>query len=270
MNYVDQPFSEKMMTIVIPTHNHEKYIEQTIQSVVKQSIFSNCVVIVSDDGSTDNTCSIAADLIKDFDNIHLRKNQTQLGIIPHYRELADSVETEFLAILEGDDFWLSTEKLLSSYKFLRSFPNQDCVFTGFQLVDEAGAPFELRPDLYSPGRSGLLFFEELLLTNHIASFSNCVYRTDAFKSVIMSPNALRGFDWYINLVLAARAPIGFLAGEFGAYRVHEGGTWSRMDARKKALGITATLESVRSIVSSHRQSLVDAAILRLNCKELQR
>ncbi len=254
----------RLFTVLVPTLNHEKYIEQTLRSVISQSIFPRCTVIVSDDGSSDRTPEIVESIINCYDNVHFMRNPTPSGVIPHYRRLLPLVNTDYFSILEGDDLWISDDRLMKCLKFFKRFPEQECVFTGYKLIDEGGDAFATKPSFLQPGRSGWLFFEDLLIENHIASFSNCAYRTDTFKSILMSPDAALGFDWYINLVLAARAPIGFVGGDLGAYRVHDNGTWSKMSPHQKADGVRMTLDILRRSVSPRLQAIIDVEVSRLD------
>ena len=109
---------EPPITVLIPTYNHEKYIEAAIESVVNQTIFDVCRVIVSDDCSLDNTFQRATRASANFGNITVRRNIRNLGIMPHYATLVASVSTPFVAILEGDDVWLSTRKLELQHEIL--------------------------------------------------------------------------------------------------------------------------------------------------------
>lgn len=266
LNNISDP--QPLFTVIVPTLNHERYIEQALMSVISQSIFPRCTVIVSDDGSSDRTPEIIESIVKHYDNIHFMQSQTASGVIPHYRRLLELVSTDYFSILEGDDVWISDDRLMKCMQFLNRFPEQECVFTGYHLIDENGKAFATRPSFLQQERSGWLFFEDLLIENHIGSFSNCSYRTDSFKSILFSPDAALGFDWYINLVLASRASIGFVSGELGAYRVHNGGTWSKMNPQKKADGVKMTLDILRKSVSPRLQAIIDVEVTRLDRLEV--
>ncbi len=95
-----------LISIITPTYNHEEYIEKCINSVLAQE-YTNWEQIVIDDGSTDNTGNI----ITDFDDIRIKYiKQNNLGIYSlkeTYNKALKLSKGEYIAILEGDDYWPS-------------------------------------------------------------------------------------------------------------------------------------------------------------------
>lgn len=114
------------VSILTPTFNHEEFIAQCIESVLNQT-YSDWEMIVIDDGSTDKTSVIAQDYAS---RDHRIKFFTQVNRGPQrlaetYNFALDNSSGGLIAILEGDDKWVSeklawqvpvhTEKVIMSY-----------------------------------------------------------------------------------------------------------------------------------------------------------
>ena len=95
-----------LVSIITPTYNHEKYIGECIESVKSQS-FSNWEMIIINDGSTDKTLEIAKKNAAGDPRIHIidQKNKGIFRLAETYNKALNLCKGEFIAILEGDDYW---------------------------------------------------------------------------------------------------------------------------------------------------------------------
>ncbi|MFV0443062.1 MAG: glycosyltransferase family 2 protein [Planctomycetaceae bacterium] len=96
------PDSEPQVTVLIPAFNQERYLSQTIASVVTQTFREPMRIIVLDDGSQDKTLAVARDIAASTPNLTVvhQDNQGRVGARNRLVELAT---TELLAWLDGDD-----------------------------------------------------------------------------------------------------------------------------------------------------------------------
>ena len=104
------------VSVVIPAYNLEKYIDETIQSVVDQS-YSNWEILIVNDGSNDNTgAKIEAWLDKGHD---IKYFPIENGGVSNARNIGiENASGDYIAFLDSDDFWFSN-KLEISLKFLK-------------------------------------------------------------------------------------------------------------------------------------------------------
>jgi len=109
-----------LVSIIIPVYNGEKYISDTIQSVIDQT-YKNWELIIVDDGSTDNT----AEIVKQFNDSrisYIKKNNT--GVSDTRNVGAMISKGEILSFLDADDIWLpenlekKIEKLINEPKYV--------------------------------------------------------------------------------------------------------------------------------------------------------
>ncbi|HHT22981.1 MAG TPA: glycosyltransferase [Bacteroidales bacterium] len=98
---------QPLVSIISTAYNHEKYIRDCIDSVLCQT-YNNWEMIIVDDGSTDNTFSIAQEYAKEDKRIQAFTQQN-IGIFrlkESYNFALSKAKGKYIAILECDDIWL--------------------------------------------------------------------------------------------------------------------------------------------------------------------
>lgn len=93
----------KILTIAIPTKNREKYLIETINSIIKQDRFDEIEIIVCNNNSTDNT-HVSMQEYQDYKNIHYYKNSNSISIDENMIKVASFVQTKYFLWLGDDDF----------------------------------------------------------------------------------------------------------------------------------------------------------------------
>jgi glycosyltransferase involved in cell wall biosynthesis len=96
--------SEPLLTIITPTYNHQDYIAQCVESVLRQT-YSNWEQIIIDDGSLDNTANIISGFRDSRICLERQENQGPFELARTYNRALSLAKGELIAILEGDDFW---------------------------------------------------------------------------------------------------------------------------------------------------------------------
>ena len=247
------------ITVIIPTYNHARYIGEAIESVIGQTIFESCRVIVSDDCSTDRTFDLAEAAALNTPNIIVRRNVENYGIMRHYGNLMKEVRTPFVAILEGDDLWTSPKKLELQRELLQHYPCAGMCFSACSVHLEATGQ-RIRHPSWNNGRNRLFNVTDLIYDNAIATFSNCFYRSAGLIDVLSSSESAFGYDWLCNLKIAASSQIWLLAEPCTLYRVHDGGTWWKKTHHQRMLAVRESLERFRRTAPIELQPYVDDAI----------
>lgn len=131
------------VSIITPTYNHEGFIGQCIESTITQT-YQNWEQIIIDDNSQDRTYKIALDYSKKDKRVKVIKHNKNWGIkklANTYNQALRLSKAEYIAILEGDDFW-PRDKLEKQIESLRKkdavFSYGDCIMTS-----EKGLPIKL-------------------------------------------------------------------------------------------------------------------------------
>lgn len=136
------------VTVLMSTYNGEKYIEQQIESILKQKDV-NVFLYVRDDGSSDATKSIldryqSEGKLKWYTGKNLKSSKSFMDLI-----YSVPLDSEFYALSDQDDFWLE-DKLSVAIKKIKSYPKDEpCLYYGKTLlVDENLKRIEQYPTSY--------------------------------------------------------------------------------------------------------------------------
>jgi teichuronic acid biosynthesis glycosyltransferase TuaG len=132
----NKPYSQNyLVSIITPLFNCEKFIYETIESVISQD-YTNWEMIIVDDCSDDKSVEIVRKLISIDDRIQLIINKTNKGS-GHSRNLAiKKAKGEFIAFLDSDDIW-SPNKLSIHLDFMHK-NNSAFSHTSYGYIDEFG------------------------------------------------------------------------------------------------------------------------------------
>lgn len=109
-----------LVTIYMPVYNAERYLSQSIESILNQS-FSNFKFIIIDDASTDNSWKIIKSYAKKDSRIISLKNHINLGVSLTSNIAISKVKTKFLARMDADDISFP-DRLEKQLKYLKKNP----------------------------------------------------------------------------------------------------------------------------------------------------
>ena len=93
-----------LLTIGLPVYNSERYIEQSLQSLLAQT-YRNFVLIISDNASTDSTGSICQRYAQADSRIRYYRNESNIGNPRNFNRIFELTTTPFLKWSTADDYW---------------------------------------------------------------------------------------------------------------------------------------------------------------------
>lgn len=134
-----------IVTVIITSQNHEKFVRESIQSVLDQT-FQDFEIIIVDDYSTDASWEI----INSFKDKRIRafRNEQQMrGAIGINDSIAYRAIGKYIAIHHSDDVFLP-DKLEKQVHFLNLHPEVGAVFGYAEIIDEDGKPFTDKENFY--------------------------------------------------------------------------------------------------------------------------
>jgi len=114
------------ISVVMPVYNSEKYLKESIESVLDQS-FDDFEFIIVDDGSVDNSYNIINEYSKKDDRIVILKNERNLGISETRTRGTKHAKGKYIAIVDADDVCLPS-RFEKQYNYLES--HNDCGVVG--------------------------------------------------------------------------------------------------------------------------------------------
>jgi glycosyltransferase involved in cell wall biosynthesis len=221
------------VTVLLITYNHAAYVRRAIESVLIQNVLEEYQVIVADDASTDETATILAQIAAENPHIRFRflGNSKNIGITKNYKRAFAACEGEYVAVLEGDDYWSSPEKLQAQLNFLEMHRECDLCSVNYYVYEENRRQFMPR---ITPEAGHIIFgARELIADNLVGNFSTCMYRLEALRGIPDAIYAVRSYDWAINICIGTKGLIGFLREPMSVYRIHSRGTWSLLSHIEK-------------------------------------
>lgn len=164
--------SEPLVTTIITCYNKAPWIEQCIRSVLSQSI-ADSEVLVIDDASTDGSVEIVRRLeAENAGRLRAIFHRENKGVPVTWREAVGAARGSYIARLDGDDWWLSDEKLEKQIAALESSGGESkWCNTDFSIFDKGDALVSeacFENGIVPPPRS----FEEMLATRGFTNASS--------------------------------------------------------------------------------------------------
>lgn len=181
----------EFVSIITPTYNAEKYIRETLLSVVNQS-YQNWEMILADDASTDNTVAIIEEFAKQDNRIKLFKLPENRGNGFARNAALEKATGKYIAYLDADDVWFS-KKLEKQIQFLKT-NNLHFTFSFYDSIDEEGNDLKRRVESPNP-----LTYKQLFFCNYVGNLT-AIYDADYFGKIILETSQKRQ-DWRIWLTI---------------------------------------------------------------------
>lgn len=129
------------ISIILLSCCHEKYIRQALESILNQETDLCYEVLVGDDASQDGTAGIIQEFAKRYpDIVKPMLRADNVGASYNLYDLICRAQGKYIAILEGDDFWLDKHKLQKQFDFLESHPEHTGCCSKCLIVDENSNP----------------------------------------------------------------------------------------------------------------------------------
>ena len=126
----------ELISIITPVYNSEKYIAETIESVLAQT-YSDWEMIIVDDCSTDNSKEIIRKFTENENRIRLIEFEENAGTGKARDVALKNAKGRFVAFLDSDDMWMP-EKLEKQFLFMTE-NNYPISFTSYKMIDENGS-----------------------------------------------------------------------------------------------------------------------------------
>jgi glycosyltransferase involved in cell wall biosynthesis len=263
----DRTTSRPLVSIIVTSYNYEKYIGQTIQSILSQT-YTNWELIVSDDCSTDDSLEI----IRAFndDRITLLTTETNLGGGTAYNKAYALCTGKYLCCLDSDDF-MAPDKIEKQVRFLEEHSGVDVLGTFITEVDDEGNAtgdkfkheewFNRNIDLNQP--------ESWLWQNRL-NHSSVLIRKSVHDLVGLINNNLVFYDYELWVrCLATKAVFRILPERLTYYRYH-GVNVTHTDRRRLFLESVYIFHSILSpyLIELGRTDLVVDGIFDLPAHKL--
>ncbi len=212
-----------MVSVLSLSYNHQKYIAECIEGVLLQKTNFQIEMIIPEDCSTDDTRKIIQDYQNKFpDIIKPIYRQKNMGYFPNFIDAYKTCKGKCIAICEGDDYWISPDKLQLQVDFLEK--NQDYVisFHNAYVKNEINnTPIQI----YEHSNAETTTQEELAQGRTFFSVS-ALFRNNIIKDFPLWYSQMPTNDYPLYLLLTQYGKINYIHKAMAVYRVNNQGLWS--------------------------------------------
>lgn len=254
--------SHPLVTIVCITYNHQKFLKQSLESLLAQQTEFAFEILIHDDASTDDTKNIISCYSKRYPNVIRTIEQTENKYSQNIEILSEFVfpaaRGKYIALCEGDDYWTDSNKLHMQVDFLEKNRHY------------AAATHQSRKIYESENGKSELFYSKVpdtlhlkhLLDGRVFHTASLVYRAEITNRNRI-PNNIVSVDRALNFLVVAHGPIKFFQDEMCVYRKNDGGVSSKVTASmlEKDFKIIPWISSIHTNFPEYRyKSLIHKTI----------
>lgn len=249
------------VSVCMITYNHQDYIEQAINSILSQNFNHEYELIISNDNSKDSTHDVIRRIIEEHPKgnlISYYNQETNLGITKNFVFTINKAKGKYIAICEGDDYWIDDRKLYKQFSFLESNLNYSGVASNSTVIFE-----DLDNESYSFSENKM----KDLKIDDFMSHRNFHTATFFFRSSHFSkdfPLNILSADRTLFLLISCYGLIKFFPEFTAVYRKNSGGISSKVISKQlvKDYKIAPYIKKKNKNFNIHKfQSFVSLTIL---------
>ena len=224
-----------MISVLVCTYNQEKYLVQTLDSILMQQCDEAFEILIGDDCSTDRTGEIADGYQSRYPEIvRVVRPEKNSGASLNLVRLIEKAKGDYLSICDGDDYWLSNAVLQKQINIFKSSPDIGMLCAKAKCYIQEEGTFK-----GTLGYAGAEDLMSMLKDNRDVAAPTIAFRTDLMRQCIHE------CTWYINqnffydsimaYWFAYNSKIKFIDEELAAYRVLQNSACHATDNKKNRL-----------------------------------
>jgi glycosyltransferase involved in cell wall biosynthesis len=243
-----------LVSVIVITYNHEAFIEQTIQGILAQQCDFPIELIIGEDKSQDRTLEICFEYQKRYPQlIRLVTWHKNVGENANYLRVWGRTRGKYVAICEGDDYWIDPDKLSKQFALMEQYP--DTILSGALVrmlgysngyfVDEVFGPMQMKC------RYGL----EDVIERPCFHTSTFMFRRSEFKIPAAAHNCCL-LDTVLMSAAALQGSLKCIPDTVSAYRMHEHGTFSPLSMLRKYEHTIGMLQAILTFTDERYAPIV--------------
>jgi len=243
------------VSVCVRTYNLEPFVEEAIRSALAQATAFDFEIVVADDASTDGTRAILERLQRAApERLRLLLQETNVGSMRNQFDAYMACAGDYVALLDGDDYWLTTDKLQKQADYLDTHPD----------VSICGTSYTTGTSTRPVPRQQLMNLRDVLESGNSKTGGGA----DLLQSTIMIRRACLPTlpDWFIleshmpqtdllfQILCLQRGSQAFLSDVSTFYRVHGASLFSSLSTERQLESAVATWSEVKKHIepSYHR------------------
>ena len=216
-----------IVSVLMLTYNHERYIEQAINSVMMQQTDFDYELVIGEDCSTDNTRKIILNIYKNCpEKIKLVITDHNVGVHQNLARTLAACQGKYIAYLDGDDYWTSPNKLQKQVNFLENHPECNICFHNVIVISEDGFT-EIRKYV-RPDQAEFTSIEDLIKRDYIPNCS-VLFRRSLFSELPAWWYKIPLMDWPLHILNVQHGKIAYIDDIMAAYRKQSTGIYTQLE-----------------------------------------
>lgn len=216
--------------IILFCYKQEQYIEQALRSIYAQELPKDVTarIIVADDCSPDDTLNIIKRLAAESPfPMEFFPEEPNMGISKNYKRSFAATNAEYVAILEGDDYW-SPKHIKQHLEFLQAHPECSMSMNEMTFYIENLTGYRLSRVVREKDKNYKLIdtYQQIVYGNQLGNLSACVCRGEYIRELPFSLYDIPVADWMLGIMLSQKGYLGIIQGSTSVYRVKNDGIWA--------------------------------------------
>lgn len=214
------------LSVCIFTYNHENFISETIESALNQVTDFEYEIVIGEDCSTDSTGKIVRYYQQQHPgSIRALFNKRNLGMMENNSQTLLQCRGEYIALMDGDDYWIHNKKLQAQVDFLEANPSYSLCFHDAKILKIDGQ-WNHKSTCCGPENKRIVSFTDVICDVHIPTSSLVFRRTALHDYPPRWFGSLNAPDRPLFLMLTANGPGYYFKEIWSVYRQHPNGTWT--------------------------------------------
>ncbi len=250
------------VSVLTISYNIEQFIAQAIDSALMQGLSADYEIVIGEDCSTDKTREIVIDFQRRYpDRIRLILNDENIGMTHNFVNTFNMCRGEYIALLDGDDYWISPHKLQKQINYLDQHPECALCFHDVWIFyqDSDKKPHTMVP----PIQKSFFNMEDLLSIGCFVYPCSVMIRRDRFNGFpdwYFANGSQCGGDWAFYMLVAQNGKIGYIDEVMAAYRVHKSGVWSGLDEIEQIEGVIDFYKAMNSNLNFKHNRIINTKV----------
>lgn len=241
-----------LVAIEIITYNHERFLAKALDSVLMQEVGFKYEIIVGEDCSTDNTRQILLEykekhpdkfrLLLHDKNVGMRKNAEAVSA------LSAESNSKYIAVLEGDDYWIDPQKLQIQIDAMEEYPDCYISFHAAEMrfgEDDHGKVVGKHCD----GNRLFSTSEVILGGGGFSPSTSVIYRRDLVATLPDLYYEVPAGDYFLQMLGSLHGGFLYIDRVMSVYRQGMEGSWNSFmkDRRKRERFAEGSLKGLNDI-----------------------
>lgn len=264
-----------LVNIAMVVYNQGKYVSRAIESVLMQKTSFPYQLIIGDDCSTDDTFEICKKYAIQFpEKILLLENKINVGLVKNYKNVFEACTAKYIAILEGDDYWIDSAKLQKQVDIMESDTSIGLVHASTYMQYEYFDNKVTSQSRKIIAKNKILqgdVFNELLKNNFIVALT-AMFRRRLLEEKIdfryFINNNYQTIDYAIWLEISRHAKIRYLEDIVGVYRIRKTSISNQLSIADQEKFLLTAKKIVNYYISEHQVNDITSSELNKSINEM--